>query len=54
VQTDHYQWVMETLAAGENVRQPEWSYRTAVGSEAFVQEVLRQLKGQGRGTAEDG
>ncbi len=40
---------MDTLASGENVRQPEWSYRTAVGSEAFVQEVLRQLKGQGEG-----
>jgi putative transposase len=40
---EHKWWVEESIHAGWNTRQPEWTESIAVGSEKFVQEILEKL-----------
>ncbi len=39
----HRAWVEESLGAGQNARQPEWSEAVAVGSKGFVDQVKRRM-----------
>ena len=49
LRNSHQQWVEEAVNRDGNTRQPEWSESIAVGSERFVQAVLRKLKTRAKG-----
>jgi len=47
-QEAHHHWVDEAPAAGKTVREDRWSDSVAVGSEAYVEKVKRELDSKAR------